>query len=136
MNIKVFVMALLLIIPSLSHSSSFRNFSDWTEEEKRAYLINQALHYIDYKQTVWAMRQVDENGNPLFVEANPAWGPRITKSTAMKVKVASAGLMYWVIGRYGFENPIAKRYVYGSMIVQTAVVVNNHSVGANIKVAF
>lgn len=128
--IKIFLLLLLLSSPAIN-AGEFKHFNEWTTAEKVEYSAYLGLTVIDYHQTMWAIRQHNEHGEPLFKEANPLFGPHPDKSIFLIAQLASSGIYYYMIG-----NSVDPKYRASIFGIRLAVVIHNDSVGARISKVF
>ena len=130
------LLAVLCLCLAANANAEFRHFGDWTTEEKAWFGTYTALSYIDYKQTMWMVKQKYPNGEWMYYEANPMFPERVRSHQIGSAKLAGLALQYWLVGEYGFKEKPVKWGLMFNTITQGAVVVHNHHIGINISVAF
>jgi hypothetical protein len=133
---KQILFLLLLFVSTSVSAGNFRHFGEWSKEEQAWFAGLSALHYIDYKQTMHGINIKDEYGNYVYEEANPLYGERPSSQAVVLSKLGALGIAYWSTGKYSFKNKEIKTAIIGVTLVQAGVILHNHQVGVNIKVAF
>ena len=125
---SVLVIACLLF--SQQTLAEFRHFGDWTTKEKSLYTAYNVLSYVDYQQTIAALK----HPCGCYREANPLFGDHPSKDKLILTHAAVAGMLYWSIGK----NPQDRlnRTMRAGIAVRSYVVDHNNEVGLSWKVAF
>lgn len=103
------------------------NAKEWSEREKEIFTYYAILSTVDTLQSMSAMRDPCE----CFREANPIFGEHISDEEAIGATLVSWGLMYWMI-----ENDAPEWTLWTAVGLRAGVVINNHSVGAEIRFDF
>ena len=128
--------ALCLCFAANVSADDFRHFNEWTSEEKSWVATNAVLSYVDYRQTMWMVKQKHPNGQWMYEEANPMFPKRVRSHQIGWAKVAAMGLQYYAVGKYGFADSRVKWSIIGNTVLQGAVVAHNHSIGVSVSVTF
>lgn len=125
----LFLKASLLLSPLVS-ADEFRHFGDWTTKEKSLYTAYNVLSYVDYQQTIAALK----HPCGCYREANPLFGGHPSKDKLILTHAAVAGILYWSIGK----NPQDRLNdtMMAGIAVRSYVVYHNNEVGLSWKVAF
>lgn len=101
------------------------NSKEWSEREKQIYTFYAGTVIADGLQSASAMR---EGG---FKEANPLYGNRISDEEILASTILSLWGMHWMI-----ENDAPEWALWTVTATRFAVVINNHEVGARIRLDF
>lgn len=100
---------------------------EWSEREKEIFTYYAIVSAVDTMQTMSAMRDPCE----CFRETNPIFGEHISDEKAIGATLVGWGIMYWMI-----EEDAPEWILWSQVAVRTAIVINNHSVGARIDIRF
>ena len=100
---------------------------EWSEREKEIFAYYGVLATVDTMQSMSAMRDPCE----CFREANPIFGERISDTEAIGATLIGMGIMYWMI-----ENDAPEWLLWSQVATRSAIVINNHMVGARIDLRF
>ena len=124
--------ALLIACLLFSHQAQadFRHFGDWTTKEKGLFTAYNVLSYVDYQQTIAALK----HPCGCYREANPLFGDHPSKDKLILTQAAVAGVLYYSIGKNP-EGRLNRTMMYG-IAVRSYVVYHNNEVGLSWKVAF
>lgn len=121
---KYIILLLCLLAGNVQAQS--KTYSEWATEDKAQFATYTALAVMDYKQTSWAMKQKDSEGNFIYQESNPFLGNRPSDTKIAVAQLASVGLMYYDIKHYGEEH---RKIRWALIVLKTAVVVHNNNLG-------
>ena len=127
--IKFFLLFLLFGTPAAA--AEFRHFDSWTNKEKAEFITYGSLVYIDYKQSTWALKQRDANGNRLFREINPMFGKYPDDQELLVAQILSMGVYYYLVGNS--YDPHTRGTILG---LRLAAVIHNDGMGARIYKVF
>lgn len=130
------IAVLALCFAANVHADGFRHYSDWTTEEKAWFTGHAALSYVDYKQTMWMVKQKTPDGLWMYEESNPMFPKRVRSHQIGTAKLIGLALNYWVIGKYSFNHKPTKYATMANAIGLGIVVVNNHNIGISVSVTF
>jgi len=125
---SVLVIACLLF--SQQTLAEFRHFGDWTTKEKSLYTAYNLVSYVDYQQTIAALK----HPCGCYRESNPLFGKYPSKDKLMLTQAAVAGIIYYSIGKNP-EGRLNRTMMYG-IAVRSYIVYHNNEVGLSWKVAF
>lgn len=125
---------LFLFLPITAYCEP-RHFSDWSESEKIEFSVFTLMAIIDYKQTDWALEQIDATGNFLYRESNPLYGSRPSDSElALGTLIGITGYYYLISisdsPKYHKIPMSVRKFALG---IKFATVMHNNSVGITVK---
>ena len=82
-----------LLFCGTAHAGEFRDFSEWTPEQKAEFLLFSGVSYIDYAQTTSALKQKD-----VYYEINPILGKYPSNQSVAILTVVSIAYYYTLMG--------------------------------------
>ena len=100
---------------------------EWSDREQQIYMFYAGVVIADGLQSHSAMNDTCK----CFREANPVFGDRISDGEIFLSTVGSLALMHWMI-----EKDAPEWLLWTIIGQRTAVVINNHMVGARIEFKF
>ena len=125
----LFLTASLLLSPLVS-ADEFRHWNKWTKAEKTSFVAYNAISYVDYKQTAWAL----DSSCECYEEGNPVLGRNPHPDKLLIIHAVANYTLYRMIGN---SQPDTKtKMIWGISAVRLGVVIHNDSVGASWQVAF
>lgn len=128
---------LFLLLLSNTVTAEFKQFSEWDAIDRKLFLTNVALHYVDYKQTTWMLKQTDPtNTYYVYEEKNPLLGKRPHNDKLIIAKAANILLDYAVVGLIKDPYPeFTKWYLGINCGILSTVVAHNHKIGISVGLA-
>ena len=120
----------------MANAGDFRNFSEWTPEEKAEFLLFTGATYIDFSQTTWAMRQRDANGNSTYYEINPILGKHPSNESVAIMSILGVAYYYYLIGSESDHRLFSIISRSSMFSVKAVAILHNDSVGISISKAW
>lgn len=118
----------IFLVCSTANAES-KSYSEWDTQDKIQFNTYTALTIIDYKQTSWALKQKDDEGNFIYHESNPFLGNRPSDAKLATVQLASVAMMYYDTKHNG-EKHRKLRWVL--IAIKAATVLHNNNIGVTI----
>lgn len=125
----------MLLVCGTAQAGEFRHFSDWTNKERAEFLVYAGLTYTDYRQTTWALKQKNSDGDFKFVELNPILGKRPSNGSVGALLTVSAICYYYLIGKDSNPHDTNKARVI-FMSLRIAAVAHNDMIGISVSRAW
>ena len=126
-----YLVLLFLLFCGTAHAGEFRHFSEWTPEQKAEFLLFSGVSYIDYTQTIWAVKQ-----KGLYYEINPILGKYPSNESVALLSVAGIAYYYFLIGNTE-KSPFFSISGRTAMFsVKVAAILHNDSIGISVSKAW
>lgn len=108
-------------------------YTEWDTQDKVQLTTYTVLSVMDYKQTSWALKQRDEQGNYIYHEANPLLGNRPSDGKLAAAQLLGVGVMYYDIKHNADEH---RKLRWVVIFVKAAVVLHNDNIGITFNKAW
>ena len=126
----------MLLFCGVAQTGEFRHFSDWTNKERAEFLVYAGLTYTDYRQTTWAIKQKNSDGNFKFVELNPILGKRPSNESVGALLTVGAIWYYYLMGKDTKPHDTTDKARIIFMSIRIAAVAHNDMIGISVSRAW